>query len=58
MRLFDYTAHINEDGLPVLVMTIEVPLSVNMLTVPDELRHAIEDLIGSAMKGKKNDRRV
>jgi len=48
MRLFDYTAHINENGHPVLVLTIEV--SINMFTIPDELRLAIEDLIGSAMK--------
>lgn len=53
MRLFDYTAHINEQGEPVMVLTIEVPLSINMLAIPDELRLAIEDLIGSAMKKSK-----
>jgi len=45
MRLFDYTAHINEDGKPVLVLTIEVPLSIDLFEVPDELRHAIDALI-------------
>jgi hypothetical protein len=28
MRLVDYTAHVDENGLPVLVMTIEVPVEI------------------------------
>jgi hypothetical protein len=55
MRLFDYTAHINEDGKPVLVLTIEVPLSIDLFDVPDELRHAIDKLIKKGTVEKRND---
>ena len=55
MRLFDYTAHNNEDGKPVLVLTIEVPLAIDLFDVPDELRHAIDALIKKGPVGKKND---
>ncbi len=55
MRLIGYTAHINEDGLPVLVMTIEVPVEVDVLGVPDEVRYVLNNLIRSKLSEKKND---
>lgn len=55
MRLFDYTAHLNEKGLPVLVMTIEIPLELGILEVPDEVRYFIETLIKAKIAEGKND---
>ena len=55
MRLFDYTAHLNEKGLPVLVMTIEVPLELGILEIPDDVRYFIEALIKNKLAEKKND---
>ena len=55
MRLFDYTAHLNEKGLPVLVMTIEVPLELGMLEIPDEVRYLFDALIKNKLAEKKND---
>lgn len=56
MRLFDYTAHLNEKGLPVLVVTIEIPLELGILAVPDEVRYFIENLIKEKAAEGKNDR--
>lgn len=55
MRLVDYTAHVDENGLPVLVMTIEVPVEIDVLGVPDEVRHVLNNLLRSKLPGKKND---
>ena len=55
MRLFDYTSHINEDGFPVLVLTIEVPLSVDIFSVPDEVRLFLDSLVKNKLAEKRND---
>lgn len=55
MRLFDYTANLNEKGLPVLVMTIEVPLELGILEIPDEVRYFIEGMIKKKLAEEKSD---
>jgi hypothetical protein len=55
MRLIGYTAHVDENGLPVLVMTIEVPVGIDVLAVPDEVRYVLNNLIRSKLPEKKND---
>ena len=55
MRLFDYPAHLNEKGLPVLVMTREIPLELGILEIPDEVRYFIEGMIKAKVAEGKDD---
>lgn len=55
MRLIGYSAHVDENGIPVLVMTIEVPVEIDVFAVPDEVRYVLNNLIRSKLPEKKSD---
>ena len=55
MKLLDHAAHLNEKGLPVLVMTIEIPLELGILEIPDEVRYFIEGMIKATVAEGKDD---
>jgi hypothetical protein len=45
MRLIDYEVQKDEHGAPVVIMAIEIPLWIDSLAVPNEMRYILENLL-------------
>jgi len=57
MKIIDYGTHMNENLEPVMVLTVEIPLMLD-LYMPDELRIKLDEFFQQERERKKDGQSV